>query len=241
MSALTYQPTYEKSHALVIGINDYGPDLPPLQVAVQDAEAVARSLGDDLGFDVVLLRDQEGTRDAILENVNNTLSHAKPDDRVCIYFAGHGVTRQTTRGDAVGLLVPYGVGQGEYHRLIEMDYLIDLSKYIAAKHILFVLDACFSGLAVTRSTPSTGRLLEDLMTRRAVQAIAAGQEDQLVADRWGPGQRSHLHRFVPGAIAPARGSADGERDGPVFTAAGRAAYPQPSNTPLRASAGQRRG
>jgi len=200
MSASIYQPVYENSHALVIGINDYGSAFPPLQTALQDAEAVARTLADDLGFSVSLLRDAEATRDAILENINNTLTRTRPDDRVCVYFAGHGATRQTTHGDAVGLLVPYGAGQGDYHRLIEMDYLIDLSKYIAAKHTLFVLDACFSGLAVTRSTPSEGRLLEDLMTRRAVQAIAAGQEDQLVADRWGPGQHSiftglFLHRL----------------------------------------------
>ena len=158
MSGTTYQPFYERSHALVIGINAYDPGLPPLQTAVQDAEAVARVLEEDLSFEVALLRDQEATRDAILENINSTLTRAKPDDRVCIYFAGHGATRQTARGDAVGLLVPYGSRQGEYHRLIEMDYLVDLSKYLAAKHILFVLDACFSGLAVTRSGPSAGRV-----------------------------------------------------------------------------------
>lgn len=189
MPAQTHQPTYEASYALVIGINDYQ-ELPPLKSAVRDADAIAQILQTDLGFDVTLLRNAEASRDAILEHVNGPLTRTKPDDRVLIYFAGHGATRQTARGDQVGLLVPHGAGQGEYHRLIEMDYLIDLSKYLPAKHILFVLDACFSGLAVTRSAPSAGRLLEDLMTRRAVQAIAAGQQDQLVSDLWGPGQHS---------------------------------------------------
>ncbi len=103
-----------------------------------------------------------------------------------VYFAGHGLTRRAASGDEVGLIVPYGAQPGRYSQAIEMGYLVDQSKFIPAKHILFVLDACFSGLAFTRGAEIGERLLDDLMTRRAVQAIAAGQADQQVADLFGP-------------------------------------------------------
>jgi formylglycine-generating enzyme required for sulfatase activity len=189
MAAIPYQPHYEKSHALVIGINDYG-ELGPLDTAIHDAEGVAKSLKEDLGFEVTLLRDAEASRSAVLSHLSGPLTQTDPDDRVLVYFAGHGLTRRTTTGDEVGMLVPHGVGAGQYHDTIEMDYLVDRSKFISAKHILFVLDACFSGLAVMRTTTQYDRLLEDLMTRRSVQAVAAGQQDQLVADRWGPAGHS---------------------------------------------------
>ncbi len=184
-----YRARYEKSHALVIGIDAYDA-LPPLQTAVHDAQAVAGALADQLGFEVALLCDARATRDAILTHLSETFAATGPDDRVLVYFAGHGLTRRTTTGDEVGLLAPYGVQPGRYHQAIEMDYLVDRSKFIPAKHILFVLDACFSGLAVTRGAASGERMLGDLMTRRAVQAVAAGQKDQEVSDLFGSGGHS---------------------------------------------------
>ncbi len=59
---MSYQPSYERSHALVVGIDAYEA-LPPLQTAVHDAEGVTRALRDDLGFEVMLLRDAEATRE----------------------------------------------------------------------------------------------------------------------------------------------------------------------------------
>ncbi|GAB4479454.1 MAG: hypothetical protein Kow00124_25160 [Anaerolineae bacterium] len=185
-----YRPRYDRSLALVIGIDAYQGRLPPLTTAVRGAEAVAAELRDDLGFEVILLRDREATRDAIYGVINGALTRTGPDDRVLIYFAGHGITRTTTSGAKVGYLVPHGADAGEFHRAIEMADLVDQADFIPAKHILFLLDACFSGMAFTRAGEVESRLAEDLLTRRAVQAIAAGQQDQLVADTWGPGGHS---------------------------------------------------
>ena len=44
-----YSTHYEKSHALVVGINEYQ-SAPPLGYARQDAEAFAQVLQDVLGF-----------------------------------------------------------------------------------------------------------------------------------------------------------------------------------------------
>jgi uncharacterized protein YvpB len=190
MAVSSYQPYYEASHALVVGIDAYE-KLQPLETAVYDAEAVAGALRDDLGFEVTLLRNAEATRNAIFGHIEMQFSQTGPDDRVLVYFAGHGITRRAASGHKVGYLIPHGVDRREYHLAAKMDDLIEHSDFIPAKHIIFILDACFSGLALTRSDPPVGgRLLADLMTRRAVQAIAAGQQDQLVAERWGPGGHS---------------------------------------------------
>ncbi|NDJ36857.1 MAG: caspase family protein, partial [Chloroflexi bacterium] len=182
-----YAPLYKASYALVIGVDQYT-DLPPLQTAVHDAEAVADQLG-GMGFDVQMLLNDEASRDAILENVDR-LTNTEPDDRVIIYFAGHGITRSTTTGHSVGMLAPYGQRRSAYHQAIQMKTLIEHSQFIPAKHILFLLDACFSGLALTRGGGAPNRVIADLLTRRAVQVIAAGQAEQEVSDLWGPGSHS---------------------------------------------------
>ncbi|MBN1122847.1 MAG: caspase family protein [Anaerolineae bacterium] len=184
MEETTYHDRYGQSYALVIGIDQYDA-LPPLKTAVRGAEAVASWLRDD-GFEVTTLCNEAATREAILGHIDSAFCATSPDDRLVIYFAGHGFTRQTTTGSPVGFLMPYGVRPGQYHRAIEMDDLVDRSKFIPAKHILFLLDACFSGLAFTRSVSMGRRLVADLVSRRAVQAIAAGQADQVVLDLYGP-------------------------------------------------------
>ena len=60
-----YQPRYESSRALIIGINQYE-NVAPLSYAVHDAEGVAQVLTADLGFPakhVTTLLDAAATKD----------------------------------------------------------------------------------------------------------------------------------------------------------------------------------
>jgi uncharacterized caspase-like protein len=61
------KPKYERSHALIVGINDYKV-ASPLSYAVNDAQAVADMLRSTFNFDpsnTTILLDQEATRAAI--------------------------------------------------------------------------------------------------------------------------------------------------------------------------------
>ena len=77
--------------------------------------------------------------------------------------------------------------------LIRWDDLTRNADIIPAKHILFVMDACYSGLALQR-TPSVGeqRFVSDMLKRFSRQVIAAGKADQPVADGGGPTGKNSL-------------------------------------------------
>src|ERR1043166_606734 len=96
---------YRQSWALVIGINDY-PDH-PLAAAADDAIAIAERLKQlDFTNVSVLLN-----RDASLANLRRTIfddigARAQENDRVVVYFAGHGLYRHGRNGNSVGYLVP---------------------------------------------------------------------------------------------------------------------------------------
>lgn len=184
-----YNPYYRQSAALVIGINAYE-NASPLDFAVSDAEAFAECLRDDLRFDpdrIIGLSDSDATHTGILDAFHAFAEDAHEDDRLIVFFAGHGCTIEARRGE-VGFLVPV---DGDYERpasLIRMDELRERSDLLPQKHVFFILDACFSGLAFRRSLlrPGSKRFLQDMLQRYSRQAIAAGKGDEAVSDADGP-------------------------------------------------------
>src|ERR1041384_4325209 len=124
--ARSYRAEYANSWALLIGINTYQ-RVPPLQNAREDATAMAQVLQDRFAFPadhLTLLLDEHATRDAIREHY---LSFADPgrteqDDRLIVFFAGHGHTVSGHRGE-VGFLVPVDGAVEDLNTLIRWDEL----------------------------------------------------------------------------------------------------------------------
>jgi hypothetical protein len=189
MYSTVYTPSYENSFALVIGINNYM-NAPPLGYAVNDAEAVADTLKTQFDFkndNIKLLLDENATRNEIMTSfmsfANGDIS---PNDRIFVFFAGHGMTQTGRRGE-VGFLVPYDGDQNNLFTLIRWDELTRNAELIAAKHILFVMDACYGGLAITRALYSGSmRFLKDMLQRYSRQVLTAGKADEVVSDTGGP-------------------------------------------------------
>jgi hypothetical protein len=184
-SLMQYQTGYTSSWAVVIGINRYQ-HMPPLHCAASDAGAVARMLIDRFGFprqQVILLQDSMATRDNILSIFDNLASKrlVGPDDRLMVYFAGHGITRDTRDGSIVGYLAPIDAEPSAWRSLIRMTDLISQARFLSAKHVLFILDACYSGLSLRRGS-SFDPILEMLLTRPAIQVMTAGRADEQVVD-----------------------------------------------------------
>ncbi|UNC15905.1 caspase family protein [Acidiphilium multivorum] len=208
-----YKPQYDASHALIVGIDHYM-TASPLSFAVNDANAVAQCLIKQFNFpsnNVHLLRDDEATRPNILKAFLNFANDSiSPDDRIVFFFAGHGHTVSERR--ETGFLVPQDGNPDDLSTLIRWDEFTRNADLIPAKHMLFLMDACYGGLAVNRKWVPEGskRFLGDLLQRYARQVLAAGKPDQPVSD--GGGKRaghsiftSHLLDGLEGAAALADG------------------------------------
>lgn len=184
-----YLANYGKSYALIIGIDDYQ-HAGPLRYAVSNATAVADLLTTTLGFEtanVTILTNREATGFGILRAFSKLTRYGTDgDDRVIVFFAGHGHTETSIRGE-VGFLVPSDGNPHDLSTLIRWDELTRNSDLIRAKHILFIMDACYGGLAVTRAfSPGAMRFLRDMMQRISRQVLTAGKADELVSDLGGP-------------------------------------------------------
>ncbi len=204
---------YSDSWALVIGINRYTM-APPLGYARNDAAAFGDLLINRFSFPTehtTILLDA----DATASNIRGALAaladgHLTADARVVIFFAGHGYTRSVRRGE-MGFLVPYDGDTANVATLVPWAELTRHADLIVAKHLLYVMDACYGGLAFTRThTPGSMRFLRDMLKRHSRQVLTAGKADEVVADAGGPRAghsvfTGHLLDALEGAASTAEG------------------------------------
>jgi hypothetical protein len=189
MTATRYKPEYASSWALVVGINRYE-RVSPLRFACSDAETIAHLLIDQFSFpqaNVTLLLDERATKANIIRSyMDFTTAEVGYDDRVLVYFAGHGFTRLGRRGE-VGFLVPSDGTSSDLSTLVRWDDLTKNAELVNAKHMLFVMDACYGGLALTRAIrPGSMRFLKDMLQRYSRQVLTAGKANETVLDAGGP-------------------------------------------------------
>lgn len=223
---VTISSNYQNSWAVVIGINDYA-KWPKLQYAVQDANAIRDALVTRLGFasdKVITLSNAEATRNNILSVFHDQLGHdkLKKDDRVFVFFAGHGATRKLSSGRNLGYIIPVDSDPEQLSvDAIPMTDLQNIAESLNAKHIFFAMDACYSGLGLTRG--AGGAFLRENAKRIGRQMLTAGGADQLVADG-GPNGHSIFTWTLLQALS---GKGDLNGDG-VITATELAAYVAPA-------------
>lgn len=206
---------YENSWAVLVGINEFQKEpwrSASLNYAAKDAIDMTKLLKDQFGFkkeNITLLLDKRSMdrlddRDiagaierATLANIRNSMSFltdaskVKPNDRALIFFAGHGHTMPLPDGGEMGFIIPEdggGSSLGDYYNTtLPMREINDRSMMIPAKHVLFLVDACYSGLtAVTRSEHSSFGIerLAQLKVKELITAGFAG--DQVIeSPLWG--------------------------------------------------------
>ena len=226
-SDATVTTGYEKSWAIVIGIDDYA-KWPKLEYASRDAHAIADTLTGQFGFpssQVIVLKNQQATRNNILAAFHDRLGDGRTqkNDRVFVFFAGHGATRKLASGRDLGYIIPVDSDPKEFATdAIAMTDVQNIAESLQAKHVLFVMDACYSGLGLTRGTASSSFLRENAR-RTARQMLTAGGSDQQVADS-GPNGHSVFTWVLLQALS---GKGDLNGDG-LITGTELAAYVAPA-------------
>jgi hypothetical protein len=184
-----------RAYITVIGIDRYR-TWNRLSNAVSDAKG-ALNLFAGVGFELVApaLFDESATGDALRRLVIDDLSGLGEEDSLVLFFAGHGHTVARTYGGASvrdGYLIPADGDRpgGRAATWIRLDsWLTDITR-IPAKHILVILDACHSGLALgpilqwrSRGMENARREpLEQLRVRRSRRIITSALDDQLAMD-----------------------------------------------------------
>jgi len=197
---------YHNSYALLIGVNQY-PKLPKdkwLQYSVNDVTSLRKLLITSYGFrkeNVKILVDAKATRAGIEQALADLADSdtIKTDDRVLIYFSGHGQTVKTLGGE-MGFLLPYDASvklsdmtnAGPFMKTcLPMSRVWEYLQPCPAKHVLILADVCYSGLlAQSRGLEDINNASVQVLAKTpARQVMTAGGKGQTSVEKsqWGHG------------------------------------------------------
>lgn len=198
---------YRTSWALLIGINKY-PNLPvqyQLRYAVNDVKGLKQVLMEQYQFpesNIITLTNEQATYQNIKQKMAQLSDPSKVEhhDRVLIYFSGHGQTVPLPRSGEMGFIIPCDAkvdmsdiaASAYYAACLPMGELRRLARMIPAKHVLFLVDACYSGLAVSSRggfQPSVPGYLRKVASLPVQQVITAGLkgDESYEKPEWGHG------------------------------------------------------
>ncbi len=176
-------------HVLTIGINKYKDARLNLDYSVADAAEIASRFNKTelSAFDQIIqheLRDEDATRTAIFQQLNN-MSHYLQNDVIIIYLAGHGLAvegewyfmpHETMIKDNQQYYAEVGISAQRVQEIL-----------IASKvqHVMIMIDACYSGASL-----KSFRKMQDIQRRFSrglsksvgVVVLAATRKDQQAAE-----------------------------------------------------------
>lgn len=143
-------------YALVVGVGTYQNGINPLQYASTDAVNFYNYLVSPTGGrfdrqDVILLRDQQATKAAIVNALNEIRAEAKEDDLVIVYLSSHGTPPDKFGGVYVATYdSQVKPRESIWNTSISADILRDFIQGVRAKRLVMVMDACYSNGAYTQ-------------------------------------------------------------------------------------------
>ena len=157
-----------KYYALIVG-NDTYTTYPALKSAGGDAKAIAGVLKARYGYDTRLLTN--ANRFEILSALNDMREQLKAEDNLLVYYAGHGEIDAARQG----YWLPVDAQQNQPTSWISNRAVSDILTTMDAKHVLLIVDSCYSGTMTRSSLATFGGGMPDSAWGDWVKTMVAGK------------------------------------------------------------------
>ena len=162
-----------------IGINAYK-DFRRLNNAVKDVEDIGQLLINQFGFSekkpfYKVLVDKAATRRNIIRQLNVLAKTVELNDRVFIYYSGHGYLDEKTE---LGYWIPVNAEKEFISDYVTNSDVRDIIKAMDCRHILLISDSCFSGSLLTRAVVeggTTNRAFYDWERKASRWVVSSGK------------------------------------------------------------------
>jgi len=202
---------YNKSYAVMVGIDDYPSWWPDIGFAKNDVSVLARRMKIQ-GFESTFIYDKNATKKNIIDTIAKDLGpRLKYDDNLLFFFAGHTYTKKDDKGEETGYLVCYdtrvenisnsGISLKEFGKMLGT---------LKCKHSYIMVEGCVSGTGMVREkryAPDTKEYLKKVSSGRSVQIIVSGSNNESLVEIGGIGL------LVRNFVDALNGGADSNFDG----------------------------
>ena len=187
---------------VTIGIGNYA-SWDHLTSPTKDADAVEELLKSQYGYTPYAklvpgpkLRDQAATLDAINGVVDQLGKLLCDNDDLIFFYSGHGDYQPDpfdpgNQSKWAGYLIPVEApakSQQEWNKLLPVSGLMERLARLRARHILVILDACHSGIAIADSVHVPKAGLQEIKNDQAFMDAMETRRSRLVITAAGPGE-----------------------------------------------------
>lgn len=215
------------NYLLNIAIDKYDDSsFTPLNNAVHDAKKLEKILTEKYDFELIdSLYNETASRKNIIEVLNTLPTKLIEDDNLVIYFAGHGTLHPKTQK---GYWIPQNA-TNSVSDFIPNSTIIDLISGIDARHILLIIDSCFSGAFLTQSRSVSKFHYTKLYESKSRWVLSSGRHEPVSDGQPGVGSpfavilndfleknSTSIFSFVELASAVIKGTGTVARQQPVF-------------------------
>ncbi|MDO8811695.1 MAG: caspase family protein [Gallionella sp.] len=177
--ATSFLPTIQRKVAVVIGNNAYqDPNIPSLDGAVKDADAIGKLFKEKMGYDVRMVHN--GTRADIVRTLNQISDETGSKDSVVVYYAGHGYQMEDTK---VGYWIPSDASTKDPSKWISNSDINKMLTNIPAKQMILVSDSCYSGALTSEQKVTSavaGKNAQEILGKRSVLVMSSGGEEPVM-------------------------------------------------------------
>ncbi|MGH7596985.1 MAG: caspase family protein [bacterium] len=147
----------KKIYALLVGINDYAPEVGKLSGCINDVDRFHAYLTNSFNKDdlaIAVLKDKDATRDNIIKQFRAHLGKAEAGDVALFQYSGHGARWAAAKefkkdypdGFDEGLVCFDSRQKSDNYDLADKELAILLAKVAANNpHLAVILDCCHSG------------------------------------------------------------------------------------------------
>tara|TARA_A100001015_G_scaffold137262_1_gene152235 strand:+ start:37 stop:1938 length:1902 start_codon:yes stop_codon:yes gene_type:complete len=173
----------KKYYALVIGNSEYK-HWDNLVSPVNDAEVIATVLKEKYNFEIPILlknADKASIEEAFFK-MNKILTE---DDYLLIYYAGHGDKNPSIQK---AYWIPTNAGSSFDRNWISTSFVTEMIGTFKAKHVLLMVDSCYSGLLKSSNSnltevdgdTSDNVFLTKLLNRKTRLFISSGSDEPVL-------------------------------------------------------------
>lgn len=163
----------------------------PLKTAVNDAEKITEILNKKYGFTVTLIRN--GNHKNIVNELYKIRKQMNSSDNLLVYYAGHG---ELDEEENLGYWIPIDGDLELRSNWISTNYVLAQIKATKAKHVLVIVDSCFSGsLHRGNQNKSTTKDISKLAKKKTRISITSGGNEP-VMDSGNDGHSVFAYSFI---------------------------------------------
>lgn len=200
-------------YALIVGVSEYGSDVPPLSAPPNDVNEMRKVLEDTnrCGFDRVMTLINP-TAESMKKSIMELFKLARKQDLILFYFSGHGFTDE---GNHLYLSCK-GTSKEDFQATsVDANFLQTRSIHSFCKRQIFILDCCYSGAFKDGWTAKSSGL--DIASELGAEGRVVLTSTSSVQQSFESKEHGNLGVYTKCLVEGLEtGAADADEDGKIF-------------------------